>query len=137
MSIENALYDDGRVLSAAAVGVPDARLGELPMVFVVLKHDAKATEAELIESVKPRYAPLWPFASTPVMDVGAVVPGHSLIPIPCFLDRLPPFAMPVMIIILSEHMATNAAGKILKDPLRAQAKAIWEKRKKSSHKAKL
>lgn len=56
MTIENALYDDGRVLSAAAVGVPDTRLGELPAVLVVLKHDAKVTEAELMESVKPRYA---------------------------------------------------------------------------------
>ena len=42
-----------------------------------------------------------------------------------------------MITILAEHMATNAAGKILKEPLRAKAKQLWEKRKKSHPKAKL
>ena len=58
VTVENALYDDDRILSAAAVGVPDQRLGELPVVFVVLKHNAHATEEDLAASIKDRYVSL-------------------------------------------------------------------------------
>ncbi|KAF8322099.1 acetyl-CoA synthetase-like protein [Clavulina sp. PMI_390] len=54
VSVENAFYDDERVLSCAAVGVPDARLGELPAVFVVPKHGMEVTEEELMVGVKER-----------------------------------------------------------------------------------
>lgn len=37
VSVENALYVDDRVNEAAAVGVPDDRLGELVTAFVTLK----------------------------------------------------------------------------------------------------
>ena len=52
VSIENALYEDGRVLSCAAVAVPHARLGELPVAFVVLKPSVQITEVELLDFIQ-------------------------------------------------------------------------------------
>lgn len=52
--MENALYDDDRVLSCAAVGVPDTRLGELPVAFVVPKHGMEVTEEELLAGARAR-----------------------------------------------------------------------------------
>ena len=37
VSVENALYTDPRVLEAAAVGVPDRRLGEVVAAIVCVK----------------------------------------------------------------------------------------------------
>ena len=54
VSIENALYEDGRVLSCAAVAVPDARLGELPVAFVVPKLGVQIIEVELLDFIRPR-----------------------------------------------------------------------------------
>ncbi|KAF8318005.1 long-chain-fatty-acid-CoA ligase [Clavulina sp. PMI_390] len=104
VSVENAFYDDERVLSCAAVGVPDQRLGELPAAFVVPKHGMDVTEEELLAGVR---------------------------------ERLPAFAVPVMVLVSKAHapLPTNPAGKILKDPLRAQAKASWENRKRAAKKA--
>ncbi|KAF8322097.1 long-chain-fatty-acid-CoA ligase [Clavulina sp. PMI_390] len=100
-SLENAFFEDGRVLSCAAVGVPDQRLGELPVVFVVAKQGIEVTEEELL--------------------VGA-------------RERLPAFAVPVMVLVTKDHapLPVNPGGKIMKDPLRAQAKTSWEKRKRNA-----
>lgn len=133
--MENALYEDGRVMSCSGVGVPDKRLGELPVAFVVLKQGAQATEEQLIESARSRYVTLkslqvlvWSIKRILIRSVPSF-----------FHDRLPAFAVPVMIVIWEENdpLPTNAGGKILKDPLRKKAAAIWEKRKKSSTKARL
>ncbi|KAJ7497314.1 hypothetical protein FB451DRAFT_1210942 [Mycena latifolia] len=61
VSIENALYSDSRVMEAAAVGVPDERLGELvaAVVFVNPEFSGQVTEESLIALAKtrlPRYA---------------------------------------------------------------------------------
>lgn len=45
--IEDAMHKHEAVALAAAVGQPDAYAGELPVVYVTLKPDAKATEEEL------------------------------------------------------------------------------------------
>lgn len=47
--IEEVLYQHPDVAFAAAIGKPDAHAGELPMAFVELKKDAKATEQHLQE----------------------------------------------------------------------------------------
>jgi len=62
-SVENALYDDERVAQAVVVGVPDARLGELPAAVVYLKPGTTATEHELIILTKEKCAAF----SIPVM----------------------------------------------------------------------
>jgi acyl-CoA synthetase (AMP-forming)/AMP-acid ligase II len=48
------LYADNRVLEAAAVGVPDKRLGELPTAIVTLKKGKEGTvqEKELIKTAE-------------------------------------------------------------------------------------
>ncbi|KAL1413244.1 hypothetical protein Q8F55_000998 [Vanrija albida] len=58
VEVENAVYDDKRVAEAAAVPVPDHRLGELVGIAVSLAEGASATEADLIATVKPKY--VWP-----------------------------------------------------------------------------
>lgn len=54
--MENAFYADKRVAEAAAIGVPDERLGELVGVIVSLHPSAgQVSEPDLLKSVKPRY----------------------------------------------------------------------------------
>lgn len=53
--VENAFYADTRVAEAAAIGVPDERLGELVGVIVSLHPSAgQVSEQDLLQSVKPR-----------------------------------------------------------------------------------
>ncbi|BFM18424.1 acyl-CoA synthetase [Maricurvus nonylphenolicus] len=47
-AIEEPLYKHPAVAEAAAVGKPDERVGELPVVYVQLKPDAQATPEELL-----------------------------------------------------------------------------------------
>ncbi|KAF5385818.1 hypothetical protein D9615_002571 [Tricholomella constricta] len=61
VSVENALYRDPRILEAAAVGVPDERLGELVAAVVSVKSSfqGNVTEAALIALARkhlPRFA---------------------------------------------------------------------------------
>ena len=55
--MENALYADPRILEAAAVGVPDDRLGELVTAIVSVRptYEGQVTEDGLLEQVKSRY----------------------------------------------------------------------------------
>lgn len=57
VSVENALYADDRVLEVAALGVPDARLGELVTAIVSIKpaYHGKVTEASLKSIAQERY----------------------------------------------------------------------------------
>lgn len=83
VSVENALYADPRILEAAAVGVPDPRLGELVVGVVTVKpaFQGRVSEASLMAIARKRL----------VFDKLA---GTELICI-----RLPRFAVPVMIIV--------------------------------------
>lgn len=56
VSVENALYSDPRVAEAAAVGVPDNRLGELVAAVVYIKPEFQGlvTEAALISVCQKR-----------------------------------------------------------------------------------
>jgi acyl-CoA synthetase (AMP-forming)/AMP-acid ligase II len=57
--VENAFYADKRVAEAAAIGVPDERLGELVGVIVSLHPSSSGVkESDLLGSVKPRYVQL-------------------------------------------------------------------------------
>ncbi|KDQ17285.1 hypothetical protein BOTBODRAFT_602185 [Botryobasidium botryosum FD-172 SS1] len=106
-TVENALYADARIMECAAVGVPDARLGELVTVVAVPKNPwkgGKITEEELM--------------------------GHAN-------KSLPRFAVPVMIVVRDEPLERNPAGKILKKELREMMRDRWLQRKASSARAKL
>ncbi|KAL0575915.1 hypothetical protein V5O48_006061 [Marasmius crinis-equi] len=58
--VENALYRDPRIFEAAAVGVPDHRLGELVVALVTLKPSyrgkGEVTEAQLLELAQKQFA---------------------------------------------------------------------------------
>ena len=53
-TIEDAIASHPAVQHCAAVGQPDAYAGELPVLFVTLKPDAQASEAELLAFVRER-----------------------------------------------------------------------------------
>ncbi|KAJ3575121.1 hypothetical protein NP233_g1302 [Leucocoprinus birnbaumii] len=85
VTVENALYNDPRVQEAAAVGVPDERLGELVAAVVSIKpaYQGYVTEAALMATARqslPRFAvPVMivllhePFAHTPS---GKIIKGE-------------------------------------------------------------
>jgi acyl-coenzyme A synthetase/AMP-(fatty) acid ligase len=85
--VENALYRDPRIFEAAAVGVPDERLGELVTALVTLKpayrKKGRPTEAELMKLARKQSVLL----NTDIR--------FYLISFP----SLPHFASPVMILI--------------------------------------
>ncbi|MEO7246109.1 MAG: AMP-binding protein [Rubrivivax sp.] len=60
--IENAMASHPAVALAAAVGMPDAYAGELPVCFVVLRAGAGVTESELHEHAQQTIGerPAWP-----------------------------------------------------------------------------
>ncbi len=54
--VEEVLYEHPDVLEAAAIGVPDANLGEVVKAFVVPKPGTKPQEADIIHFVRSRIA---------------------------------------------------------------------------------
>ncbi|KAI3605858.1 long-chain-fatty-acid--ligase [Moniliophthora roreri] len=102
--VENALYRDPRIFEAAAVGVPDRRLGELVAALVTLKSayrgKGQVTEAELLALAR---------------------------------KHLPRFAVPVMILIREGDFEHTPSEKIIKMQLRKIAAEEWEKRKASEN----
>ena len=54
--IENVLHQDSRVMEAAVIGIPDERLGEIPMAFVILRKGLRVTEEELINLTREKLA---------------------------------------------------------------------------------
>ncbi|KAL1660862.1 hypothetical protein GGF50DRAFT_118534 [Schizophyllum commune] len=115
-SIENALYAEPGVLEAAAVGVPDERLGELPVAVVSVKEGTPSSTLVVnyrMRGVRTGYN-------------GKVTEKSLLSMVRC---KLPRFAVPVMITIQDEALGHNAAGKVLKNVLRKQSAEEWEKRK--------
>jgi fatty-acyl-CoA synthase len=79
MEIERHLATHASVRQCAVVGVPDARLGEVPAAFVELYHGSDASEAQIIEHFVgavarfkvPRYvrfvaAGEWPMSTTKI-----------------------------------------------------------------------
>ncbi|KAK0452892.1 uncharacterized protein EV420DRAFT_1645415 [Desarmillaria tabescens] len=67
VSVENALYTEPGVLEAAAVGVPDERLGELVTALVTVKpgYRGKISEKKLLETARR----LLPKFAVPVMII--------------------------------------------------------------------
>jgi fatty-acyl-CoA synthase len=60
VELENALMAHPSVAEAAVIAVPDARWGERPLACVVLKREGgEATEAEMIDFLRPRFASWW------------------------------------------------------------------------------
>ncbi len=79
LMIENAMQRHPAVALAAAVGMPDAYAGELPVCYVALRPGAVATEAELHAHAEAAIAerPAWPkhifvIDSIPVTSVGKI-----------------------------------------------------------------
>jgi fatty-acyl-CoA synthase len=62
LMIENAMQRHPAVALAAAVGMPDAYAGELPVCYVALRPGATVTDAELREHAEQTIAerPAWP-----------------------------------------------------------------------------
>jgi len=114
VSVENALYTDPRVLEAAAVGVPDDRLGELVTAVVSVKPAfyGQVTEAALVERARER------FRSSPWIWIVMLR----------LWRRLPRFATPVMIIVQDGPLDHTPSGKIVKDKLRQLARERWKQR---------
>jgi fatty-acyl-CoA synthase len=54
--VEEVLLAHPAVQTAQVIGVPDARLGEVPAAYVVLKSDSKVSESELLQWCKARCA---------------------------------------------------------------------------------
>lgn len=142
MSVENALYHDERLAEVAAVGVPDEKLGELVAAVVSTKpaYHNQVQESELIDLARSRY-----FVSRTL--------SHQVL---ISVYRLPHFAVPVMIIIQDRpfgkimlvqrymdsadaHVSAELtpSAKIVKAPLRALARAEWERRKSGQSLARL
>lgn len=53
-TIENALHEHPEITDVAAIGVPDARLGELVTVIVAIEPGSKLTEKDVIAFAKTR-----------------------------------------------------------------------------------
>jgi HIP---CoA ligase len=85
--VENSLLAHEAISQVAVIGVPDARLGEVPMAYVV------------------------------------AAPGKSVDPAAILAwarERLANYKLPRHVVAVAE-LPVNAAGKVLKDPLRARA----------------
>ncbi|HEV3242284.1 MAG TPA: long-chain fatty acid--CoA ligase [Methyloceanibacter sp.] len=52
--IEDVLYEHAAVEEVTVIGIPDAYRGEAPKAFVKLKEGERATQAELLEFMRPR-----------------------------------------------------------------------------------
>lgn len=77
--IENAMTEHPAVAVAAAVGMPDAYAGELPVCFVTLRPGAQVSDAELHAHAQQRIGerPAWPkhfhiIEAIPVTSVGKI-----------------------------------------------------------------
>jgi fatty-acyl-CoA synthase len=77
--IENAMSEHPAVAVAAAVGMPDAYAGELPVCFVALRPGAQVSDAELHAHAQQRIGerPAWPkhfhiVEAIPVTSVGKI-----------------------------------------------------------------
>jgi acyl-CoA synthetase (AMP-forming)/AMP-acid ligase II len=56
MEVEAFLMEDPRITYAAVVGVPDARLTEVPVAFLIAQPSARPTEEEVVDLCRGRMA---------------------------------------------------------------------------------
>jgi acyl-CoA synthetase (AMP-forming)/AMP-acid ligase II len=54
--VERVLYEHDAVLEAAVVGRPDAKWGEVPIAFVVLREGTTASSGELVDHCRGQLA---------------------------------------------------------------------------------
>jgi len=95
VSVENAIHRDERVMEAAAVGVPDERLGELVTALVTIKpaYKGQVKEAGLIALAEKQC--VLSCCSEWINDWQTV------------LYSLPKFAVPVMIMVYEGEFGTS------------------------------
>ncbi|KAJ3865329.1 hypothetical protein EV359DRAFT_80598 [Lentinula novae-zelandiae] len=123
VAVENALYEhegdrslivSPSVLEAAAVGVPDDRLGELVTAIV---------------TVKPAFrGKVSPNALMVLANKRSGVPGLNTQHVANVVISLPKFAVPVMILVREDDFSHTPSGKIIKTELRKIAAEEWSKR---------
>lgn len=79
--VENALYQDARVIEVAAVGVPDQRLGELvtAVVYAHPSHLSQLTESDLIALSRRRYVPRVTFMQGDILNTCVCVAFRDLL----------------------------------------------------------
>ncbi|ETW75460.1 expressed putative fatty acid biosynthesis enzyme [Heterobasidion irregulare TC 32-1] len=98
-TIESALLANPQIQDAAAVGVPSARLGELPAAIISLSSTSLVPDVDLERTL--------------LEDVRR---------------RLAPHAVPVLLLIRDKPIDRSATGKVDKGPLRKIAAEEWERR---------
>jgi fatty-acyl-CoA synthase len=54
--VENIIFEHPTVQDVQVIGVPDERLGEVVMAYIILKQGRRCTEQEIINFCKPRMA---------------------------------------------------------------------------------
>jgi fatty-acyl-CoA synthase len=54
--VENFIFEHPAVRDVQVIGVPDERLGEVVMAYIILKQENKCTEQEIIDFCRPRMA---------------------------------------------------------------------------------
>jgi fatty-acyl-CoA synthase len=101
--IEEVLVRHPAVLLAAAIGIPDPAKGELPIAFVQLKPDAKATVEEIMELCRKE------------VQERAAIPVKLMI-----IEQMPMTAVgkiskPVLRKRVTGEVATEVAGSVLGD----------------------
>jgi fatty-acyl-CoA synthase len=59
VDLENAIMSHPAVAEAAVIAIPDPKWDERPLACVVLKDGESATEADILEHLKPLVAKWW------------------------------------------------------------------------------
>jgi acyl-CoA synthetase (AMP-forming)/AMP-acid ligase II len=92
-TVENALYEHPEIIDAAAVGLPDNRLGELVAAVVTVVQGSKLAEQEIIQFAKTKWVVAFFFVT---------LNGQ----LSTLSSRLPRFAVPVLVLVRNEPLGT-------------------------------
>ena len=144
MTVENALYADPRVLEAAAVGVPDERLGELVVAIVSLRpaYIGQVTEEALISQTRTRFV-FFINDSSNVLELMVLKLRFAQTSKVCYscygcnLGHHLRYAAKLYVTneALQLRIERTPSGKIIKGDLRRVARSQWELRRRGEKEA--